>query len=386
MIFHTGWASITVKCHHTKTTNDYYPINTLTLATVDEKDKGFCVKQSEWDEKKAFKPSLELDFGVCSFCQLTSRIAINMNFPLLEGGWNSKNGFGEIYRGALLFLFFFHLFPPWLQTLPVINKMSLGNGGTGGDISRRRFGGHAPPRWIRCFLQRKDEKVAHQSRPVIICAFLLTEIVNVLLSRVLYGSLGHSGLNVASAMMILQLLAMPISSMSQVKGTTLIWSGCLNIMKIVFVFVLDNCQWPLRERFGLFIYLFLSPTSSFWRTEAIYYKADFYCTSIESLGEFCSVLLVSPSLQRCIVFWVLFLLWAEKFFGGWHSECTVNRSNKQFHTEPCLCLLHHNNSPLSYSRSFGVSCCFNGLMHWAGQKQCFIVSGQNTTYQESKSI
>ncbi len=120
-----------------------------------EKDKGFCVKQSEWDEEKAFKPSLELDFGVCSFCQLTSRIAINMNFPLLEGGWNSKNGFGEIYRGALLFLFFFHLFPPWLQTLPVINKMSLGNGWTGGDISRRRFGGHPPPRWIRCFLQRK---------------------------------------------------------------------------------------------------------------------------------------------------------------------------------------------------------------------------------------
>lgn len=127
MIFHSGWASITVKCHHTKNTHDYYPFNTLTLATVDEKDKGFCVKQSEWDEEKAFKPSLELDFGVCSFCLLTSRIAINMNFPLLEGGWNSKNGFGEIYRGALLFLFFFSLplsFIPSLTADTSCNKQN----------------------------------------------------------------------------------------------------------------------------------------------------------------------------------------------------------------------------------------------------------------------
>ncbi len=92
-----------------------------------------------------------------------------------------------------------------------------------------------------------------------------------------------------------------------------------------------------------------------------------------------------PTKTHCVLGYC-FSFELKSFFGGWHSECTVNRSNKHFHTEPCLCLLHHNNSPLSYSRSFGVSCCFNGLMHWAGQKQLFIVSGQNTTYQESKSI
>ncbi len=209
----------------------------------------------------------------------------------------------------------FHLFPPWLQTLPVINKMSLGNGGTGGDISRRRFGGHPPPRWIRCFLQRKDEKVAHQSRPVIICAFLLTEIVNVLLSRVLYGSLGHSGLNMAPAMMILQLLAMPISSMSQVKGTTLIWSGCLNIMKNVFVSVLDNCQWPLRERFGLFIYLSLQLQAS-GELKQFITKLTFIALQLRALGNSAVFCWWVQAYKDALCFGVLFLLWAEKFFWG----------------------------------------------------------------------
>jgi len=114
------------------------------------------------------------------------------------------------------------------------------------------------------------------------------------------------------------------------------------------VFVLDNCQWPLKVKFCVFIYppspplslplslsLSLSLTSSFWRTEAIYYKADFYCTSIESLGEFCNVLLVSPSLQRCIVFLcIVSPLCRELFCTCRHSEWTANRSNKQLHAEP----------------------------------------------------
>jgi len=117
MTFQTCWESITVKFHHTKTANDYYFFNTLTLATVGEKDKGVCVRRSEWDEEKAHKSSLELDFCVFSFCQLTSSIAITMTFPLLRGGLNSKNGFGEIYRGALLFRFFFSLALSFIPSL-----------------------------------------------------------------------------------------------------------------------------------------------------------------------------------------------------------------------------------------------------------------------------
>ncbi len=156
-------------------------------------------------------------------------------------------------------------------------------------------------------------------------------------------------------------------------------------MKNVFVFVLDNCQWPLRERFGLFIYLSLQLQAS-GELKQFITKLTFIALQLRALGNSAVFCWWVQAYKDALCFWVLFLLWAENFFGGWHSECTVNRSNKHFHTEPCLCLLHHNNSPLSYSRSFGVSCRFNGLMHWAGQKQCFIVSGQNTTHQESKSI
>lgn len=141
-------------------------------------------------------------------------------------------------------------------------------------------------------------------------------------------------------------------------------------MKNAFVFVLDNCQWPLRERFGLFIYLFIYLSLQLQASgelKQFITKLTFIALQLRALGNSAVFCWWVPAYKDALCFWVLFLLCAENsFFTGWHSEWTVNRSNKHFHTEPCLCLLHHNNTVLS--RTLVLLECLAALMAWCTEQ------------------
>lgn len=143
-------------------------------------------------------------------------------------------------------------------------------------------------------------------------------------------------------------------------------------MNNVFVFELDNCQWPLRERgFAyLFIYFSLQLRAS-GELKQFITKLTFIALQLRALGNSAVFCWLVPFYKDTLCFCVLFLLCAENSFLYMDVDTLNGQSTGPTNSLMLIrvCLLHHNNTILSHtfcSFSFGVSCRFNGLIHCAG--------------------